>query len=252
MALVGFGSLAWLLGDLYWSIILRDLDEEPFPSIADGLYLAFYPPVYLALVMMLRRRIPRLRANIWLDGLMGALAVGAVVTAMVFSAIAATSEGNGWAIATNLAYPLADTLLLALVVGLLALTGWRADRSLAFLAAGFLLFGVTDTFYLYQVAVDTYAEWTLVDVGWPRGEVLMAFAAWQPVTERRPRGGLRFARPARGLRRARADGARLGPVRARARRLAAARSASVLVSSPGCRSPSSRTCGCSHAARRRR
>ena len=183
--LVGLGSLAWLLGDLYWSVILRDLEEQPFPSIADGLFLAFYPPVYLALILMLRTRIPRLRAHIWLDGLMGALAIGAVVTALVFAAVERTSEGDGWAIATNLAYPLADTILLALVVGALALTGWRADRSLGFLAAGFLLFGVTDALYLYQVALDTYVEWTLVDVGWPAAMMLMAFAAWQPVKQRR-------------------------------------------------------------------
>jgi two-component system cell cycle response regulator len=183
--LVGVGSLAWLLGDLYWTVAFRNLDETPFPSIADGLFLAFYPPVYLALILMLRGRVPRLRAHIWLDGLMGALAVGAVATAVVFSAVAATSEGNGWAIATNLAYPLADTILLALVVGAMALTGWRADRSLAFLGAGFLLFGITDALYLYQVATDTYVEWTLVDVGWPAAMMLMAFAAWQPVTDRR-------------------------------------------------------------------
>lgn len=121
--LVGVGSLLWLLGDVYWTVILRDVDPQPFPSIADGLFLAFYPPVYLALILMLRTRLPRLRAHIWLDGLMGALAVGAVATALVFSAVAATSEGNGWAIATNLAYPLADTILLALVVGAMALTG---------------------------------------------------------------------------------------------------------------------------------
>jgi two-component system cell cycle response regulator len=184
-ALVGVGSLAWLLGDLYWTVVFRNVDEVPFPSVADGLFLAFYPPVYLALVLMLRTRIARLRAHIWLDGLMGALAIGAVATALVFSAVEATSEGNSWAIATNLAYPLADTILLALVVGAMALTGWRADRSLAFLAAGFLLFGITDSLYLYQVATDTYVEWTIVDVGWPAAMMLMAFAAWQPVAERR-------------------------------------------------------------------
>ena len=121
--------------------MLRNLDETPFPSVADALFLAFYPPVYLALVLMLRTRIARLRAHIWLDGLMGALAVGALATALVFSAVEASSEGNRWAILTNLAYPLADTILLALVVGAMALTGWHADRSLAFLAAGFLLLG---------------------------------------------------------------------------------------------------------------
>src|SRR5215210_2217951 len=185
--LVGLGSLAWLLGDLYWTVFLSGLEEQPFPSIADGFFLGFYPPLYVALLLMLRARIPRLRAHVWLDGLMGALAVGALATAIVFSAVAATSEGSGWAIATNLAYPLADTILLALVVGALALTGWQADRSLALLAAGFLLFGATDGLYLYQTATDSYVEWTLVDVGWPAAVMLMAFAAWQPATVRRAR-----------------------------------------------------------------
>jgi len=184
-ALVGVGSLAWLLGDLYWSMFLRDLEEQPFPSVADWLFLAFYPPVYLALVLLLRTRLQKLRRHFWLDGLIGALAVGAVVTAVVYSAVAATSEGDAWAIAVNLAYPLADTMLLALLVGALALTGWRADRALAFLAAGFLLFGVTDALYLYQVATGSYAEWTLIDVGWPAATALMALAAWQPAAGRR-------------------------------------------------------------------
>ena len=73
--LVGVGSLAWLFGDLYWTLYLSGLDEQPFPSPADGFFLAFYPPLYLALLLMLRTRIQRLRAHIWLDGLMGALAV---------------------------------------------------------------------------------------------------------------------------------------------------------------------------------
>ena len=151
---------------------------------------------------------------------MGALAVGAVATALVFSAVEATSEGNGWAIATNLAYPLADTILLALVVGAMALTGWHADRSLAFLAAGFLLFGITDAVYLYQVATDTYVEWTLVDVGWPaatHADGLRRVAAGTRQRRALEEGFASLVLPA-VFAAARAGGARLGPVRAGARR----------------------------------
>jgi two-component system cell cycle response regulator len=185
-ALAGLGTLSWALGDLCWTFFIRSLEVEPFPSVADGLWLGFYPPVYVALILLLRARLHQLRAHVWLDGLIGALAVGAVAVAVVFGAVAATSEGTTWAIATNMAYPLADTILLALVVGALALTGWRADRALACLAGGFLLFGASDAIYLYQVATDTYVEWTLLDVGWPAAAVLIAVASWQSSRPRRP------------------------------------------------------------------
>ena len=72
-------------------------------------------------------------------------------------------EGSQWAIATNLAYPVGDTILLALPVGALALSGWQADRALVCLAAGFVLFGVSDAFYLYRVATDTFVEGSLFE-----------------------------------------------------------------------------------------
>jgi two-component system cell cycle response regulator len=178
--LVGLSMLCWAAGELYWTYSLANAAEQPFPSVADGLWLAFYPPVYVALVLLLRTRLDRIRAHIWLDALIGALAIGAVVTGVVFAAVAETSAGDRWAIATNLAYPLADTILLALVVGGLALAGWRADRALVLLAVGFVLFGVADAFYLYQVATETYVEWTALDAGWPIAMTVMAVAAWQP------------------------------------------------------------------------
>ncbi len=39
------------------------------------------------------------------------------------------------------------------------------------------MFGASDSLYLYQVAVGTYAEGTLVDLGWPLAAVLFAVAA---------------------------------------------------------------------------
>ena len=77
------------------------------------------------------------RGDLWLDGVIASLAVAALGAAVVFDEVLKTTGGSTLVIATNLAYPLADVLLLALVVATFALTGWRFDRTWAFVAVGF-------------------------------------------------------------------------------------------------------------------
>ena len=43
--------LAFFAGELYYSLHLTKLDDPPFPSLADGFYLAFYPLAYAGLVL---------------------------------------------------------------------------------------------------------------------------------------------------------------------------------------------------------
>jgi two-component system, cell cycle response regulator len=175
--LIGLAVAAWAAGNTYWTFALVDLESPPYPSVSDAFWLAFYPPVYLALILLVRSRVVHYRSSLWVDGAIGALAVGAVATAAVFGHVLEASPSGVAGTVTNLAYPLADTLLVALVAGALALTGWRADRAWAYLAVGFVVFGASDSLYLYQVAVGSYAEGTLVDLGWPAAAVLFAVAA---------------------------------------------------------------------------
>ena len=183
-SLIAAALVAWAVGNTYWTFFLVDLDSPPYPSVSDVFWLAFYPPVYLALALLLRRRVRAYRASLALDGAIGALAVGAVATALVFGKVAETDAGSPLGNLTNLAYPLADMLLVAMVAGALALTGWRADRAWAYLAVGFVVFGASDSLYLFQVAEGSYHEGTLVDLGWPAAAVLLAFAASQRRTNR--------------------------------------------------------------------
>ena len=62
------------------------------------------------------------------------------------------ASGAPIAVATSLAYPLTDLILLAVGVGALAGTGWRLDRTWALLAAGILLFWFADSMYLVRTA----------------------------------------------------------------------------------------------------
>ena len=118
---------------------------------------------------------------LWLDGLITALAVAAVGAALVLGVVAST-EGSFATVATNLAYPLGDLALLAFVYAVITVTGRRPGRTWLFIAAGFAVFAVADTIYLYQAALGTYNEYGILDLGWPGAYVLVAFAAWQRPT----------------------------------------------------------------------
>ena len=176
--LLGAALSLWTLGDLYYFFFLDPVDP-PIPSLADGFYLAFYPLGYAALALILRSRVRRFEGNLWLDGVIAALAVAAIGAAVVFNQVLESTGGSSLVVATNLAYPLADVLLLSLIVGIFALTGWRFDLTWALAAAGFAVFAVADSVYLYETAVGRYSEGGPLDVGWPAALALIAFAAWQ-------------------------------------------------------------------------
>jgi two-component system, cell cycle response regulator len=179
--LLGLALALWTAGDLYYFFALSGDADVPIPSVADPFYLAFYPVSYVALALLLRKRMRDFRGNLWLDGMIASLAVAALGAAIVFDAVLKSTGGSTLVVATNLAYPLADVLLLALVVATFALTGWRFDATWAFVAVGFAVFALVDSAYLYQTAAGTYREGGPLDVGWPLGLVLIACAAWQPI-----------------------------------------------------------------------
>ena len=181
--MLGIGLSLWTIGDLYYFFELSDRDVVPIPSLSDFYYLAFYPVVYIALGLLLLARMDRFRGNLWLDGVIASLAVAALGAAVIFDEVISTTGGSTLVVATNLAYPLADLLLLALVVAMFGLTGWHVDRTWGLVAAGFAVFAITDSLYLYETAVGTYVEGEMLDIGWPVALVLIACSAWQPTTK---------------------------------------------------------------------
>ena len=179
--LLGTALSLWTAGDLYYYFVLSGRAEVPIPSIADAFYLAFYPVSYVALALLLRKRMRDFRGHLWLDGVIASLAVAALGAAVVFNEVLKTTGGSTLVIATNLAYPLADLLLLALVVAIFGLTGWRFDATWALVALGFGIFAIADSVYLYETAAGTYVEGGPLDVAWPAALVLIACSAWQPL-----------------------------------------------------------------------
>src|SRR5215203_4663940 len=51
-SLMAAALLAWTAGDIYWSADLASIAGAQTPSIADSLYLSFYPLAYATLVLL--------------------------------------------------------------------------------------------------------------------------------------------------------------------------------------------------------
>ncbi len=184
---MGVGLACYAGGNITYQLWVAKLDPVPFPSVSDALFLAFYPCAYSTLVLLVRRRVLSFHSSLWLDGVVGGLGAAAIGAALAFQTIMdATGGAPAAAVATNLAYPIADLLLLVLVVGVMALMGWHPGRAWWLLASGFVLFAVVDTLYLFRVAEGTYQYGSWFELLWPGAAVIIGLAAWSSPRAEQP------------------------------------------------------------------
>ena len=153
--------------------------SPPFPSPADAFYLGYYPLTYAGLFGLLRVRFRGVSHPILLDGVMAALAAAGLAAAVLVEAVVRVTAGSSLAVATTIAYPLGDVLLLSLLA-----TAWVLGRGRGgewrVLTAALAVQVVADSVYLLQAANGTYLEGTALDVPWPLSTLLVAAAAWMP------------------------------------------------------------------------
>ena len=180
--LIGLGIATWGAGDVYFATELWDAETIPLPSPADAGYLGAVPLLVLGTLGLLRARTSNVEPMQWADAAVGALTVAAISAAIVFDAVQDAAEGDTLAVATNLAYPLADLTLISLAVGALGSRAWQLDRTWACLAGGMLAFLFSDAMYLVENARGSYEYMAWYEPGWTIGFTLLAAAAWQPIT----------------------------------------------------------------------
>src|SRR3954452_15652086 len=184
--LLGIGLTSWAGAIVVFSALYPDGDSAPAVSIADALWLAFYPASWLALILLVRSRVSDFRMSIALDGLIGALLLGGACAALLIDPIVHAAGTSTETILVNLAYPMGDAVILAFVLAVFLLTGWRPGRSWLLLVAGFAVNSLGDSYYVHQVAVGAWRDATLLDATFVVAVLLMAGAAWQPDRERPP------------------------------------------------------------------
>ncbi|SDG31188.1 putative bifunctional diguanylate cyclase/phosphodiesterase [Klenkia brasiliensis] len=163
-------GVAWYLGltavaNGTWSV-LDATGHGDGPSIADVFYLAGYVGLYVALIVLIRVRVPRFHPSMWLDGLIGGLGGAAVAVALVLTPWLEHLAPDTATAVITLAYPVVDVVLIAVLIGVAAVLGVNRDSTLAAVGAGLVANLAADIAFLQQTNAGTYVEGSVVDVGW--------------------------------------------------------------------------------------
>ena len=177
--MLGLGLLAWSLGDLVLAIESAGGATPPSPSVADAFYLCFYPITYVALMLLVRRKVGGLSAATWLDGAVAGLGAAAICAAFAFHDVSLTAGGNAASVAINLAYPIGDVLLLAMVVAGTAILPGRNRAPWLMLAVGYSLNAAGDTANLFHAGIGGSQIGTLFNaIAWPISILLISASVW--------------------------------------------------------------------------
>ena len=179
--LMALAIASWAVGELHWDIWIGPSKNAPIPSLSDVFWLLFYPPAYIALARLTRTRLRDVPASLWLDGLIGALGAASVFAAVIFDTVLRHTHGRFGVVATGLAYPVGDLMLLALLVSVAVACGPALrSRALLLMGLGLAVFCAGDSAYLVETASGTYHANNLLDIVWPLALVLISCAAWAP------------------------------------------------------------------------
>ncbi len=179
--LVAAGLTSSALGDLVWYLLLWS-GHEPDASLADVFYLAGYLLIGAALTAVLVVRVGdgrRLDVDAVIDALTIVVVSVLVLWTVSIGSIVRDSSMSAGTRAVLAAYPVADAVLLALVLRALAARHYRNAVGLP-LAVGVLCWLGADLGYLFTEVSTAATPW--LDGGWILGAVLLGLSTWWPPT----------------------------------------------------------------------
>jgi len=178
--LLAAAVLTFTAGDLTYNLLTLVLHQNnPFPSVADGFYLAMYPLLPAALALFIRSRTQSADRSSLIDALIISTGLGLLSWTYLIQPFVMSDELTWLQKVVSVAYPLGDVLLLAMVARLLSDGGFRC-RSLQLLT--FAALGLLTADVLYGL-IQLNGEWAVggpVDAGWVLFYVLLGAAALHP------------------------------------------------------------------------
>ena len=191
--LIAAGVTSYSIGETLWYVWLGRLASPPFPSICDAFWLSFYLLAFAGLALLARERLRVSHATLWLDGAMGVLVLSSFGILALLEPVAASGQGSFAAVATNLAYPLLDLLLLALIVAVFAASAWRPGAAWATLGVGVGLLVAADSWYVWRAALGVALDGGFIDPLYALAMLVLGIAAWQRLDQppALDRGGVR-------------------------------------------------------------
>ncbi|HEX7299887.1 MAG TPA: bifunctional diguanylate cyclase/phosphodiesterase [Solirubrobacteraceae bacterium] len=174
-------SVGIALHGVGWILYLFGYDgRAPVPSLCDPFWLSAYLGLYPGVVLLGRARFARRGLGMWLDGLLGGLALGAATAATALQAALSNADEGRNALIVGAAYPVADVALLTFLATMFAGSTWRPSRSGSALLVGLLVLVAADVLYAVDNATGGWVAGQAYDPLWPISLLLVAGSGWLP------------------------------------------------------------------------
>ncbi|GAA1969264.1 putative bifunctional diguanylate cyclase/phosphodiesterase [Catenulispora subtropica] len=158
VTLVGGDTSYNLLTDVFGQV-------EPFPSVADAIYLTTYPLAAGGLLIMVRRRSPHRDRAALIDAVILTTAAALLLWVYIITPTVADQDNTWFQNAVSIAYPLGDMLLLA-VTARLATAGGLRGPAVRLLLVGVLGLTASDVAYGLVRLYGTWHVGSAADLGW--------------------------------------------------------------------------------------
>ncbi len=155
------GQALFVAGDLMWNWY-EIIGEDPFPSLADVLYLAGYPFMAAGLLLLIRRRIAGGDRAGLIDAAILTTAVAILSWTFLIQPQVVGTDLDTLSLVISLGYPVADLILIGVAMGLLTTPGARTP-SFRLLGVSLVLLLVADQIYALQTLEGAYVAGGPID-----------------------------------------------------------------------------------------
>lgn len=173
-ALFAVGAAFWFVAEQIWQAYDHVWEGEPFPSEADIFYVGAYPLMTAFLFLSLRPALKSIKKTVWL------FAIGLSFSFLIPSVSTAYDDMEGedfFPTSIALAYPiLASVQLVPAIVGVMFLTKRGANFSWMLVLFGFVMYTISDTFFLFTELDGSYYDGHPVDLMYVYSFVMLIFA----------------------------------------------------------------------------
>ncbi len=184
-------TTSWLLSEVF--LALASADNPAGPLWVQAAFLIFSPLTYLALALLLRAATPETATSAYLDGVIIALTVAALM--VLFRPLSVGDEADLPDLLLALSYPTLDLLQLTLLVAALVVLGRAAGWAWWCFLAGSALIWFGDSYWLLGLSLGQTQSNSGADMVWPLGMLLMAVGAWLPLRSNASQPHLAWALP---------------------------------------------------------
>jgi len=177
----------WTCGSLIASAGAYFSISNTYSNISSIMYLLFYPLAIIGLPRLLavNRKLSLIEL---VDSSIFGLGLTTLGSAIAIKPVLPHFNGNVTETFYAIAYPIADLLLVCVVIATFSMQGY-SRRGLV-LTLGVTVFTVTDLLYLLQHINGSYLMGSMLDVGWIIGVLFIAESFWQPGIDYKAREGI--------------------------------------------------------------